>query len=62
MGFAYLISLFLLAAVVALVYSAAQEAFAPWRRILEQALRRGAKLLGVLAVLAIAVYLLSKIS
>lgn len=59
-GLAYFFSIFVLTAVVAGVYSAAQDAFLPPRQILRRALKRAGKLLGVLLVLAIAVHFLSK--
>ena len=61
LGIAYLSSLFVLAAVVVSVYSAAQEPFAPLSTIVRRALRRAGKLLGVLAILAVAVFILSHI-
>jgi hypothetical protein len=60
-GVIYLVSLFGLTAVVAAVYSVAQEPLAPLARISRQALRRGAKLLAVLGALALAVHFLSNI-
>lgn len=58
-GVLYLVSAMFLTVVVAVVYSAAQEAFAPPERIARQALRRMAKLAGVLAGLALVVFFLS---
>jgi hypothetical protein len=60
-GWVFLGSMFLLTGIVVAVYSAAQEAFAPLPVVVRQALRRTGKLLGVLAVLAVAVFFLSKI-
>lgn len=60
-GPVYLASLFYLVAVVVSVYSASQDVWAPMPQILRQAGRRTAKLLGVLAVLAVAVTVFSKI-
>lgn len=59
LGMAYFVSVFVLTAVVASVYSAAQESHLSERELLRHALRRAGKLLGVLGVLAVAVYLLS---
>jgi hypothetical protein len=61
LGTAYLVSLFVLTAVVVAVYSASQEAHLTTATVVRRALRRAGKLLGVLAILAIAVYILSKI-
>jgi hypothetical protein len=61
LGWIYLTSMFATSAVVALVYSAAQEANIRGIRLLAQSLRRFAKLLGVLVGLAVVVYILSKI-
>ena len=60
-GFAYVFSLILLTTVVCVVYSTAQDAFAPIKTIAHNALRRAGKLVGVLGILAVAVYILSKI-
>lgn len=61
LGTANLISVFVLTAVVASVYSAAQEAHLPVRVMARNALRRAAKLMGVLAVLALAVFFLMQV-
>ncbi len=60
-GVLYLLSVVLLSALVAVVYSAAQDAFAPPSVVTRQALRRGSKLGGVLAGLAILIHFLSKL-
>lgn len=60
-GALYIGSLFFLSAVVTVVYSAAQDAYLPLRGVARQTLRRAAKLLGVLAVLAIVVHVLSRV-
>lgn len=59
LGIAYFSSIFILSAVVAAVYSAAQETHLPVGEIVRHGLRRAGKLLGVLGVLAVAVYLLT---
>ncbi len=59
-GSVYLASMVYLVVVVAAVYSAAQEAYAPPQRVAREALRRGTKLAGVLAGLALIVTLLSR--
>lgn len=61
LGILYLSSIFVLTAVVVSVYSAAQEPFAPLGYVVRRALKRAAKLLGVLAILAVAVFILSHI-
>lgn len=60
-GILYLASVVLLSVLVAVVYSAAQDAFAPPSVVTQQALRRGSKLGGVLAGLAIIIHFLSKL-
>ncbi len=60
LGVAYLVSLFVLTLVVVTVYSAAQDAHLTVRELIPRALHRAGKLVGVLGVLAIAVYFLSK--
>ncbi len=60
-GILYTVSVLLLSAVVAVVYSAAQEAFAPPEAVAKQAVRRGAKLAAVLAGLALLVQILSRL-
>ncbi|AXA36458.1 MAG: hypothetical protein D6691_00730 [Candidatus Hydrogenedentota bacterium] len=60
-GFLFLGSLFYLTAVVVVVYSVAQEPFAPVRHLVRQAMRRAAKLLGVLAALMVVVFFLSRV-
>lgn len=59
-GIAYAVSMVVLTVVLSVVYSICMEAFAPPGRIVRQSLRRAGKLAGVLAVLAIVVYLLSR--
>jgi hypothetical protein len=59
-GPVYIASLFALTAVVVAVYSLAQEPFLPPAEVARRAVRRAAKLLGVLAGLAVAVYFFSK--
>ncbi|MGI8907610.1 MAG: hypothetical protein ACR2IE_14095 [Candidatus Sumerlaeaceae bacterium] len=61
LGWIYLTSMIGTAIVVAVVYSAAQEAHLPPLGVLRQSLRRFAKLTGVLVVLAVLVYILGKI-
>jgi hypothetical protein len=61
LGAIYLLSMLATAVIVAVVYSAAQEAHLPFAGVARQSLRRLAKLLGVLAGLAVMVYILSKI-
>lgn len=60
-GILYLVSVVALTIIVAVVYSAAQEAFASPQEVTRQALRRGGKLAGVLAGLAILVHFLSRL-
>ncbi len=60
-GIIYVLSLVGLTLVVASVYSAAQEAFAPLRVLARQTLRRSLKLLGVLGILAVMVHFFSRI-
>ncbi len=60
-GFLYTMSVILLSVVVAVVYSVAQEAFAPPKAVAKQAVRRGAKLAAVLAGLALLVQILSRL-
>ena len=59
LGIAYFASIFVLTAVVASVYSTAQEAHLALPQIVRHAFRRAGKLLGVLGILAVAVYLLT---
>lgn len=61
LGAAYFASVFVLTAVVAGVYSAAQEAWIPASVVVRRAFKRAFKLLGVLVVLALAVHFLSRI-
>lgn len=60
-GWIYLTSMLATAVIVAVVYSAAQEANLPPMAVALQSLRRLAKLLGVLIGLGILVFILSKI-
>lgn len=59
-GMVYIVSLLVLTAVLVSVYSLAQDARLDARNVFRKALRRTAKLLGVLALLAVAVYFLCK--
>ena len=61
LGMIYLLSMLATAVIVAVVYSAAQEAHLGFGGVARQSLRRLGKLLGVLAGLAVMVYILSKI-
>lgn len=60
-GMLYVLSILVLTVVVAVVYSAAQEAFAPPRTVARQALKRGGKLAAVLLGLMLLVQLLSSL-
>jgi hypothetical protein len=61
LGWIYLLSMLATAIIVAVIYSAAQEANLPPAGVARQSLRRLAKLLGVLVGLGVMVYILSKI-
>jgi hypothetical protein len=61
LGTIYLLSMLATAVIVAVVYSAAQEAHLPFAGVARQTFRRLGKLLGVLVGLAVMVYILSKI-
>jgi hypothetical protein len=60
-GMVYIGSLLALTAVLVSVYSLAQDANLDGANVFRRAMRRTAKLLGVLALLAVAVYFLCKI-
>lgn len=61
LGALYPLSIVVLSLVVAVVYSVAQEPFVPMQDLKRQTLVRTGKLAGVLVVLIVLVYFLSRI-
>jgi hypothetical protein len=59
-GLHFVVSLIFLTVVVASVYSIARDPFSCPRTLVRQSLRRGGKLLGVLALIMLVVFFLSK--